>query len=411
MGILRFKKEFADKVFYDHSFQRRVVWKPAIFYRYMAAVSYGWKIHDIILADIAACRDFCKEAGDTKSYDYFDGLLNKGYRYISLDGQNRTVKLLEFFANKITITGEFMNADEELEQVENKHYKDLSPSLKAQFTYGCDIGVKVNKRATRPILANIFKAINSGCPLKHQEKRNSTSTPIAAWVRDKATSYRGMLQKVVKEDDQLRMGDDELIVKVALHLIGGYHSSVSKDDKKTLVDGNFSASTLDLFYDIGIPCSDLALSGCPYDDAQLHRAASVIGMVSSVIVNLSSSIVPPSKLVPLKTFWALVYYCELLYDEGYHTVTQSAGADSTYELVKDVCKGLYDKSVTDYANARAAKVEVGEDPEDVSDTDYYYRWCALPHIPGPRLRRRKALHEALQLHVRERENAAVRDVA
>ena len=89
-----------NRVYYDPSIQRRKVWEDSDKISYRDSLMDGTDGGNILLADIKSSMDNSFTMGNMKDYEYFSRLWNQGYRYISIDGGNRTDYLLEEF-NKI----------------------------------------------------------------------------------------------------------------------------------------------------------------------------------------------------------------------------------------------------------------------------------------------------------------------
>ena len=193
-NLKQFIKNFNNKkVYYDKAFQRRVVWTPANINKYFESLTRDWALQCITVADVEACRDHCKEVGELSSCDYFEEVISKGYKYISLDGQNRTKQILRFFSNLVTISGEFLDADNEPQRIQNTFFKDLESRLQDHLKTGCNVTVQTVEKATKDDLSRIFQALNDGQPLNDQEMRQATKTPVATWVRRQSQKYTAML--------------------------------------------------------------------------------------------------------------------------------------------------------------------------------------------------------------------------
>ena len=67
--------------------------------QYMRSLLNGKAPTSIYLADIAKCQGSVEKKYGKKHDDYifYQGLLDKGYRYITIDGNNRTRCVTDFF--------------------------------------------------------------------------------------------------------------------------------------------------------------------------------------------------------------------------------------------------------------------------------------------------------------------------
>ena len=126
------KKYASDKVYYDPSFQRRVVWGSKTLSRYIRSLTNGTaKLTTIVVVNIRDCLDWARETGDQYSISYYEPLVQQGYIYISLDGQNRSKKIIDFVNNKIAVSGSFYDVGDPANEVavRNMFFKDLPLDL------------------------------------------------------------------------------------------------------------------------------------------------------------------------------------------------------------------------------------------------------------------------------------------
>ena len=119
-------KTFCDdydegEVHYSEEHQRREVWSTETLAAFMESVCLGRsQLSTIVLADVKKCLKYSAGIGDSVSVNYFADVLEKGYRYISLDGQNRSKFIVAFMDNKFPISGTFIDADDEEVKINNK---------------------------------------------------------------------------------------------------------------------------------------------------------------------------------------------------------------------------------------------------------------------------------------------------
>jgi len=378
-----FIKHFADnKVVYDKSFQRRVVWGSKNTNKYFESLSRGWALQSIVVADIDACKDYCgqEDVGDYTSVDYFDFFDPDGKKYISLDGQNRTKKTLAFFNNEITISGKFLDADGQEQLVQNSFFKDLPKRLQDHFKTGCNVTVQVVERATKDDLSLIFKALNDGKPLNDQERRQAIKTPIADWVRNNSATYSTMLKRMVPEAQRDRMIDDETIAKMAMVLMKNYNHQYFKTK-----DWGLSASHINDWYQLGVGFNTMDDSTCCYAKSEVARVEQIIKMMAAVIVK--QKVYPQSQIVPRKAWWATLLACEWAHDNGFEIYDNV----TFFKELKNIEDRIATDSESQYAKDRETKVKSNLDPDEVNREHYYFRWQNLPHQPPSRNKRRDAL--------------------
>ena len=184
----------------------------------------------------------CKAVHPSINYDI---LASQGLRYISLDGQNRTQCLCDFYNNKITFTGTVHDRGQVYEYT-NQFYKDMAPA--AQFAFkGAVVVFQEYNNMKFEELPIIFRRLNSGKPLNYQENRNSEQAYVAGWVRDRSGvsgKYSGAIGGVFVDTQRERMIDSEYIVKFLVY------ARMLFDDPSLKVP-TVAKSNLDAYYEQG----------------------------------------------------------------------------------------------------------------------------------------------------------------
>jgi len=372
-----------SEVYYDESFQRRVVWGNATLNKYIESLTKGWAITPIVVADVKKCLKHSKKLGDKVSIDYFAKILSGSYRYNSIDGQNRTKKLIDFLKNNIPISGTFVDADGKPRLITNTYFKNLPQRLQDRIL-DCPLNLQVSPPILRNQLSEIFEALNSGDHLNSQEKRNAKSSPIAEWVRKTSKDLNDGLSRVIHPKATERMLDDELVAKMAMTLI--QNNSLNKNGS-----WDHDTAAIDRFYDLGVSYSTLADPGCPYSVDKVVKAEEVLRMWDSSMSK--QDYYPPSKRIAAKQAWATLYVCGWVYDNHYYIEANS------FVLFFRKIKELDDKLATDseikYAADRQAVFDAKRDPDEISKNAYYFSWLSLPHQANYRNKRIQALVEVV----------------
>ena len=109
-----------DRVYYDPKFQRRKVWQSYNKNKFLESLTLDRLVNPIAVVEVDSCLKFSEELRDQNSIEYFGQLRNEGYKYVSIDGQNRTKFLIEFMNNECGVQGSFKDADDNM-----KKYKCL----------------------------------------------------------------------------------------------------------------------------------------------------------------------------------------------------------------------------------------------------------------------------------------------
>lgn len=390
LTIDTFVREFnTGRVLYDPTFQRREVWLKDHQWSFLESVSKGWVFGNIVILDIDACRVHCKALRDEAGESYFAKAGAAGYKYISLDGQNRSKALEKFYENKLQITGQFVDADGETHNIKNKHFKDLPQRLKDHFKSGSSIPVRVVSSITRLEAAQIFEDLQRGCPLNDQEKRNAKQTPMADTVRGLSERYNPLMTRCLSEKKLNRMQDDEMIAKTLMMLVNNYRSPETGKAEGQIWDLNSRA--INKFYDLGKDIIKLLDPCGPYIEKEFRRALEILEIVNGVIINQGEYTVG-KKLVPKRQYWATVHAATHVWDNG----SEIYDYKKFFSKLLKTDQKLFIDAEQAYVAARSKLVAQGKDPDKIYRDNYYHRQCQLPHQAAARLAREKALIEEIK---------------
>lgn len=373
-------------VYYDPAFQRRVVWLAHPHgSRFIESLTKGWGTYSkIVVCDVRRSLKRAAACGDDASVEYFLERLDDGFEFISLDGQNRTKFLEHFLQNKFTITGKFLDADGKEVELKNKFFKDLPIRLQDAIN-GSSVEIITATVASRAELAEIFQNLNSGVALNDQEKRNSIQSPIADWVRGCRQQLKGQLARIVNEKDIPRMGDDELVAKMLMVLLGkanGASWGLGSDEVTA-----FYKETEDFYNmkDPGFPCSK----------KQINRAETILSNWGLIILNQKHY--RPSQRVAAKMAWATLYACAWAYDNNYLITDHSV----FFKALKIIDDNLIQDGAMGYNTERNKMIKAGKDPDTVPKGDYYDNWVNLPHQTKYRNNRIAYLTKEIAANTRE----------
>jgi hypothetical protein len=190
-----------NRVYYDPTIQRRKVWKKTDKVSYHQSLLDGTDASNIVLCDIKSSMEYSFSQNNTKDYDYFSTLWNQGYRYISIDGGNRTEFLL----------GEYNGIDWN------------SPLSDEMFDFfNSEISLKYIFNATKNQLHRTFINLNSNTSANPQERRNAVEGIVSEFIRKVGIDYSGELLKISGLTFS-RMKDLELVSQFL-----SYHQSKDK---------------------------------------------------------------------------------------------------------------------------------------------------------------------------------------
>lgn len=178
---------------------------------FIESIMMNMATQPIILVDISACLENCIEG--TADYKYFKGWLDKGYEWISVDGNNRSISIHDFYNNKVRL---HQRKRYQLEVANGRVvdftltpddccYSNLPAVLRTKFDES-EVSVVVVTRATRQDLTDLFIRVNSGVGLNGAEKRNAIISLVSETVRSLATKYSSVGESFMSHKSMTRLG-------------------------------------------------------------------------------------------------------------------------------------------------------------------------------------------------------------
>jgi len=389
MNLKKFVKTFQrGKVFYDSRFDRRYgAWSDDKKREFILSLNHGHVFSTIVTADVKKCLESIRDTSpdDQMSIKYYTQTQKRGHDHVSLDGKHRTMTVLEFVEDKFTITGEFVDADDNIVNVDNQHFSKLPQRLRDKFLTDTWLTVKQSESASYEELPIIFKRLQAGEPLNDQEVRQADATPVAAWVRNMSEDFSDMLAKFTKKEHITRALSDEYLAKMTMEVVRRYNGEISNhyDLKKT---------SIDQWYEVGVGYYDMNDEGCPYIPSEFDRAESIFKMLSGVFCRQKIYKTPR---LPKKLVWAALHVCEYIYDNNMYIYDK----DVFFRTLKEIDDRLSTESELRYAHARTQAAGQGLDPDDISESGYYHKWTTLPHQRKyRRLRKEKLIGNVKNCH-------------
>ena len=162
----------------------------------------------IYVADIRKCQDSVEKKYDTNHEDYifYQGLLDQGYKYITIDGNNRTRCITDFFFGIFQglfplFVGEYeiggtINMPILLEATnDSKYFEDLDPNTR-NLIENIQMTVKVVETGTREDLADLrddihhlLKLVNK-MSIKIKKKQDCSHRSWSLWRVDSVSPFK-----------------------------------------------------------------------------------------------------------------------------------------------------------------------------------------------------------------------------
>lgn len=196
--------------------------------QYLKNLTTGKAFNFILVVDLRYAAKEAEYKKDMKSRDYFNKLLEEGFEYLSIDGNNSSSYIYEFINDneEVTIDGA------RISDFDEEYQNDLKYVEKMKFIALREIGLDD--------CASLFRDLNTATSLNAQEHRQARLTQLSKFIRDAAnidktrTMFINFLYS--KTSDLDKRFHEELLARQALKIFKNYK-------------GKTGAPALDDFYE------------------------------------------------------------------------------------------------------------------------------------------------------------------
>jgi hypothetical protein len=349
----------------DKSFQRKEHWTKKERDSYFEAVSEGYAVSGIIYADIESGMAASEAVGDIAGHSKYKKFWDEGYRYISLEGQNRSAAIRRYLNGEYYFTGILYDLEGQSHHIKNKTFNDMDMSIQLAFRNSTLLTAEV-RNAPYKDLPKIFIGLSAGNPLNDTEKRNAMLTPISQWLRETSQSmYSDLWTKYLSKSKIDRMEECKLLTKVFVHL-----SRVLVPKEKDLGE-----TSLNHFFEKGIgriDCDDVTA----YKKEEQNRVVNILSHVEK-----ATKAAHLKRPIPYKTFWALVFASTHVYDNSLKVADYAKFFESVYNLEQKIerrSKRDQARHIEEYEKNNSSVLSKEKLESDISekfkDDKYYWRW-------------------------------------
>lgn len=211
-------------------FQRPQAWGKNDKRAYFESILMNRLEGGFVMVDLnLASKALDKVDSDDRAVDFFKDLILQGYKYITLDGNNRFSLIRDLLNGDYKIpTGTYQyildNDDTIREQFicsDNNTFDTLPEEIQSLIT---DRALVISEYTQIHYegLSDVFRNVNSGVPLNEQETRNAMNTPWSDWIRSlrKKTEIKDLLNTVKGLNHMHRLHGDEWLVQCIDFVIG-----------------------------------------------------------------------------------------------------------------------------------------------------------------------------------------------
>ena len=214
-------------IYLDDSFQSNCRWTTVLNQAYMKSILLGHAVTPIILGDVDSLTSSCKVyyGEDSEEYKFFKDLQDQGYKYITIDGNNRDNCICAFINDEFPLTEGVYDIEEpDLPRFtagkNDKIYSQLPANVK-QYVEGVKINILLITQCDRIGLAALFSKVNEGLNLNDQEKRNAIMCRFGHMIRNLVKENLDAFEKMYSQKNINRRHPDEFCVSVAVLVANG----------------------------------------------------------------------------------------------------------------------------------------------------------------------------------------------
>lgn len=210
-SVSNFITQYISLTVVHRAIQRKSVWSKNDMLDYKVSLENNWAVNQVTIADLESSLNISKINNNQTDIEFFTELLNGGYTYISIDGNNRTQYLKSEFTKY------------------NQDYRNAPNNIKKILNSSVNVCVVYN--ATKNDLHQMVLKINSGKGFNEAEKRNTIDGFISNYIRKVSDKFQTISTKIKGVKSKIsRMMDDEMYA----NFLYFHKNSVSTIDKKNL---------------------------------------------------------------------------------------------------------------------------------------------------------------------------------
>ncbi len=212
----------SGEIHIDLAYQRRYhKWQDYKFSSYIKGMFFGYSLKDqMIMLDVNHTHTEEKKTGNPDKFfiEYLENLINKGYRYVLIDGQHRSNTLIEFVEGRKIKWGKAEKTIFELDGIPHdldKAFEHYGDSLK-EFFEEQPISITMVLKASLPILKELFVKSNEGTPLTTIEKGMAGNAPyVIEGIGDIcSTLVYDKIWNILKQVNINKRQHEELVAKL-----------------------------------------------------------------------------------------------------------------------------------------------------------------------------------------------------
>lgn len=218
--VENFIRSYALKTYVDPKFQRKKVWKKNAEIGFKNSVINNTIANPIILVSIESCIERAEIDKNQLDLEYFTSLKQKGYKFISIDGNNRTHCCLKLWSK---VDKDNMTSDEEV------------------FFRESQIPITIFRDCSVRTMHNIAIDTNKGIAWNKQEDRNAIYGYVSDFIRNLSMQLsNNETTQLITGLNSTRMQDDEMYAMML-----AYHQHPTSNLSSSLLKSLYQRKNID----------------------------------------------------------------------------------------------------------------------------------------------------------------------
>lgn len=203
------KKEFTASKIYNHyksiyvdlswnrygGVERLSGWTFQVSRDYLLSLVEGNTHNRIILVDIETALKRAREKSDKASEAYFEDLWLRGFKYVTIDGNNTASTIYHFVSNhpEMYLLHDGIRVS----------FKDLHTTDQQNFLEDVVVDCTILRDISVDQMSEVFKKQNTASALTRHELRNAIKSPVSKYCRDVANdpkTYKAFTPLLIKSE-------------------------------------------------------------------------------------------------------------------------------------------------------------------------------------------------------------------
>jgi hypothetical protein len=181
---------------------------------------HGATFNNVINVEVESSLKYVKEINDTKSIAYFQDVQSRGYKYVSIDGNNTASYLTAFIQDHEDLKINHVDYSNKI------RFSALTEDDQEEIKYSEKINVIILRRITLDEMCDLFRNLNMQTRLNAQEWRQARWSPLSQQIRQYGENMKTVFTYFVysNEQDLDKRSHEELIAALAMKIENNHNN-------------------------------------------------------------------------------------------------------------------------------------------------------------------------------------------